>query len=234
MSAIRRCDEHGFFDTETCPVCDVADEHVLSAKRRTRLSKFLSGALRHFPDDVGLEIDDRGWTEYEALVETVTNHYSWAEPGHVAAVIETDPKSRFERHTGRVRAAYGHSIDVELEATDMPVPDRLYHGTAPANWSAIFREGLQPMNRQAVHLSETPAEARDVGRRHASAPMVLEIGARGMAENGRQITKRGRGVYTTEAVPSEYVTEYSTKEDKTENGTRGHGTHTSEHLENRP
>ena len=234
MSAIRRCNEHGFFDTETCPICDVAGEPVLSADRRTRLSKFMSGALRHFPDDVGLEFDDRGWTEYEALVETVTNRYSWAEPDHVAAIIETDPKGRFERNSGRVRAAYGHSIDIDLEATDMPVPDRLYHGTAPVNRSAIFRQGLRPMNRQAVHLSETPAEAREVGRRHASEPMVLEIDVRGMATNGHRITKRGRGVYTTEAVSPEYVTEYDVNEDETENETRGCGTYTSEHLENRP
>ena len=234
MSAIRRYDNHGFFDTETCPVCDVAGEHVLSAERRTRISKFLSGALRHFPDDVGLTLDNRGWTEYDALVETVTNRYSWAKPDHVTAIIETDPKGRFERDSGRVRAAYGHSIDVDLGATDMPVPDRLYHGTAPANRSAIFREGLRPMNRQAVHLSKTPAEARDVGQRHASKPIILEIDARGMATNGRQITKRGRGVYTTEAVPQEYITEYDVNKDETENGTRGRGTHTSEHLENRP
>ena len=234
MSAIRRCDDHGFFDTETCPVCDVADEPLLSAERRTRLSKFMSGVLRHFPADVGLELGDRGWAEYDALVETVTNRYSWVKPDHVTAIIETDPKGRFERDSGRVRAAYGHSVDVDLEATDMPVPDRLYHGTAPANWSAIFREGLRPMNRQAVHLSETPAEARDVGQRHASEPIILEIDARGMATNGHRVTKRGRGVYTTKAVPPEYVTEYDVNENETGSGTQGRGIHTSEHLENRP
>jgi putative RNA 2'-phosphotransferase len=234
MSAIRRCEEHGFFAAETCPLCDVADEHILSSERQTRLSKFMSGALRHFPDDVGVKLDDRGWTEYDALVETVTNRYSWTEPDHIAAVIETDPKGRFERDSGRVRAAYGHSIDVALEATDTPVPDRLYHGTTPANQTAISREGLRPKNRQAVHLSETPTEAREVGRRHASEPIVLEIDTRRMVENGRRIMKRGRGVYTTEAVPPEYITEHGANEDETENGTRCRGTNASEHLENRP
>ncbi len=31
---------------------------------------------------------------------------------------------------GRVRAAYGHSVDVTLDGTDDPVPATLYHGTA--------------------------------------------------------------------------------------------------------
>lgn len=232
MSTIRRCDEHGFFDTETCPICDATGERILSSDRRTRLSKFMSGVLRHFPDDVGLELTERGWTEYDALCEAVTNRYPWAEPEHIASVIATDPKGRFERDSGRVRAAYGHSITVNLEATDMPVPERLYHGTAPANRNAIFREGLRPMNRQAVHLSETPAEARDVGRRHASEPMVLTIDARGMAENGHRITKRGRGVYTTEAVPPEYVAEYDANEHEIENGNRDRCTNTDEYRVN--
>jgi putative RNA 2'-phosphotransferase len=231
MSAIHRCEEHGFFDAEMCPVCNGAGERILSSDRRTRLSKFMSGALRHFPDDVGLELTERGWAEYDTLRETVTNRYPWAEPEHVMAVVETDPKGRFERDNSRVRAAYGHSIDVALEATDAPVPDRLYHGTAPENREAIFREGLRPMARQAVHLSATPAAARAVGRRHAAEPLVLEIDARGMAENGRRITKRGRGVYTTDAVPPEYVTEHDA--DEHENRNRGRSTNGGQ-PENRP
>jgi putative RNA 2'-phosphotransferase len=234
MSAIRRCDEHGVFDIETCPVCDTEGERVLSPDYRTRLSKFMSGALRHFPADVGLELDDYGWTEYDALVETVTNRYPWADPAHVAAVIETDPKGRFERDNSHVRAAYGHSIDVDLEATDTPVPDRLYHGTAPESQTAIFHEGLRPMARQAVHLSKTPGEACDVGHRHACEPIILEIDARGMIEDGRRITKRGRGVYTTETVPPEYITEYDANGNENETGTQNRRTNAYEYPESRP
>lgn len=94
---IRVCAEHGYFRGKACPVCDTAGQHVLDPARATSLSKFASGALRHFPTDVGLSLDDRGWVEYEALVGSVLEQYDWAEPEHVEAVIGTDPQGRFDR-----------------------------------------------------------------------------------------------------------------------------------------
>ena len=85
----------------------------------------------------------------------------------------------------------------------------LYHGTAPSNRTAIFREGLKPMNRQAVHLSKTPLEAQNVGQWHAPEPLIQRIDSHDMVEDGHQITKRGQGIYTTDEVPPEYIAEAS-------------------------
>jgi putative RNA 2'-phosphotransferase len=69
---LRACESHGYFEGETCPECSAEGRHVLDGSRRTRLSKFVSGALRHFPDDAGIPVDERGWTEYvRALAEVV-------------------------------------------------------------------------------------------------------------------------------------------------------------------
>lgn len=205
MSEIRRCPDHGPFDGEACPVCGEAGDRVLDTDRRKRLSKFMSGALRHFPGDAGLSLDKRGWTSYDDLVAAVVGKYDWAESGHVAGVIATDPKGRFERSEGRVRAVYGHSVDVSLEPTGSPVPGELYHGTDPENAPAIREEGLKPMGRQQVHLSETIEEALEVGRRHASDPAVFVVDAAGMEEGDHTIGRRGKGIYTTDRVPPEYL-----------------------------
>ncbi|WP_224332650.1 RNA 2'-phosphotransferase [Haloprofundus halobius] len=202
---IRVCDDHGYFAEEDCPVCGNEGKPVLNEKRRRQLSKFISGALRHFPNDVGLSIDSQGWTSYDSLIDTVTGKYAWAESGHVEAVVATDEKGRFERRNDRIRAAYGHSIDVDLEATESTVPDRLYHGTDPEVLDSIFEEGLRPMSRQYVHLSETVEEARAVGQRHADNPVVLAVDANAMKRDGYQIDRRGEGTYTVERVPSKYV-----------------------------
>lgn len=202
---VRSCPDHGYFAREECPVCGATGQAVLGGERRTRLSKFASGALRHFPDDAGLSLDERGWADYDAFVASVTDRYGWAEPEHVEATIATDPKGRFERLEGRVRAAYGHSVDVDLDAPETPVPDRLYHGTSPESAEVIREEGLRPMSRQQVHLSETVEEAREVGRRHAADPVVFEVDAAGMAADGRRIVRRGEGIYTTGRVPPEYL-----------------------------
>ncbi|WP_435177457.1 RNA 2'-phosphotransferase [Halorussus sp. AFM4] len=214
---IYRCPDHGFVapdegEVPECPECGADVERVLSGGRRRRLSKFVSGALRHFPADAGIELDDRGWTDYDDLADAVARKYDWAGREQLDAVVATDPKGRFERETGRdgggrVRAAYGHSVDVDLDDTGDggEVPDRLFHGTDPDNLDAILAEGLQSMNRQEVHLSATPAEAREVGRRHAADPVVLEVDAAGMIADGRRVSKRGEETYTADEVPPAYL-----------------------------
>ena len=205
MSGVRDCETDGFFAGDECPVCGERGRQVLSDRRRTRLSKFLSGALRHFPSDAGLSLDEAGWTPYGDLLDAATGKYDWADEESVAVVVATDPKGRFERDGDRVRAAYGHSADVSLEPTDAPVPDVLYHGTAPENVESILGEGLRPMGRQKVHLSASPASAREVGERHAADPTILRVDAAAMLSDGRRVTKRGRDTYTTDRVPPEYL-----------------------------
>ncbi|MFC6905356.1 RNA 2'-phosphotransferase [Halalkalicoccus tibetensis] len=205
MGAIRRCPDHGPFAGEACPACGEGGDPLLEGGHRKRLSKFMSGALRHFPKDAGLSLDERGWTGYDDLVRTVVGKYDWAEPEHVEAVIVTDPKGRFERADGRVRAAYGHSVEVDLGEAETPVPDELYHGTAPENVTSIREEGLKPMGRQHVHLSGTVEEALEVGRRHSPDPTVLVVDAAGMEGDGHRIVRRATGIYTTDRVPPEYL-----------------------------
>ncbi|RLN01741.1 RNA 2'-phosphotransferase [Haloarcula sp. Atlit-7R] len=214
--AVRRCPEDGFFEGDTCPVCDRGGSHVLDGGRRRQLSKFVSGALRHFPEDAGIEVDEAGWTDVASLRETVKRRYDWADGEALAGVLATDPKGRFERTGtsdessaaaagGRVRAAYGHSVGVTLDATDDPVPATLYHGTAPQNADSIREAGLKPMGRQRVHLSESAATAREVGRRHAADPVVFVVDAAAMQADDRRIVKRGTETYTTARVPPQYL-----------------------------
>lgn len=212
---ITRCSDHGYVDGTACPDCASAGERVLAGERRRRLSKFCSGALRHFPDDAGLELDEAGWTPVDALAAAVEDKYDWAGRTELEAIVATDPKGRFERRErhgdARIRAAYGHSVDVDLDGSASsdrdgdPIPDTLYHGTAPRNLDSIRAAGLRPMNRQRVHLSGTLAAARDVGARHADDPVVLDVDAAAMLADDHRIVRRGRAVYTTEAVPSTYL-----------------------------
>ncbi len=208
---VRTCERHGFFDGEGCPRCGAAGERVLDGGRRRQLSKFVSGALRHFPGDAGLELDEAGWTPLPALVTAVEAKYGWSDREIVEGVLATDPKGRFERDPGtgggpdRVWAAYGHSVGVALDGGDGAIPGTLYHGTAPRNVDAISEEGLRPMNRQLVHLSESVETAREVGSRHADEPVVLEVDAAGMERDGHDIAKRGDATYTTERVPPRYL-----------------------------
>lgn len=205
MTAIRSCPDHACFAGDRCPDCGALGTLVLSSSTRTRVSRFMSGALRHFPEDVGLSLDSAGWTPMAALVYRVTARYDGVDERAVAAVVRLDPKGRFERDGDRIRAAYGHSVPVELDAAETPVPDVLYHGTSPANREAILAEGLRPMGRQQVHLSGSAATAREVGRRHAADPVVFAVDAAGMRRVDHAITKRGADVYATDRVPPAFL-----------------------------
>ena len=205
MNDIRYCDDHGYFAVESCCVCHQRGERVLTENQRRQLSGFMSGALRHFPSDVGLDIGSEGWTGFDDLVAIVERKYQWAGHNAVEGVVATDSKGRFERKDNQIRAVYGHSIDVHIETDDEPVPDTLYHGTAPRNLDAIREEGLRPMSRQQVHLSETIKEAETVGQRYTSDPVVLAIDAAGIANDDYRIEKRGKTTYTTDNVPPQYL-----------------------------
>lgn len=205
MAAIRYCGDHGHFDADGCPTCNVSGELVLSSQHRKQLSKFLSGLLRHFPADYDLSVDDRGWADLASVKQLVTDRYAWADSRSVEAVITLDPKGRFEVDAGQLRVAYGHSIDITLETTREEIPDVLYHGTSPSALEEIREAGLQPMDRQLVHLSGTVHDARAVGIRHAADPVILIIDAASMLTDGYEIEKRGTSVYTTEHVAPTYL-----------------------------
>jgi len=207
MSNISQCDIHGYFDGEHCPECEDNWNHILSGSQRKKVSKFISGALRHFPDDVGLELDESGWVEFKILVEVAQRKYDDVDREAIRAIVQTDPKGRFEIDGNLIRAAYGHSVEVDLESGGTPVPDILYHGTAPENVEPIQQDGLQPMTRQQVHLTDSIKEAEGVGKRHSREPTILHVDAEQMINDGKTITKRGKSVYTVESVPPTYISQ---------------------------
>lgn len=196
------CPDHHYQTDQPCPQCGERLERLLTGSQRRQLSKFMSGALRHFPADAGLSLDEHGWVGAEELIGTVADRYEWAGRRAVHAVVAVDPKGRFEHRDGRIRATYGHSVDVRIDRdSDAPIPGTLYHGTAPENLESIEAEGLLPMGRQAVHLTDSESEARAVGQRHSDAPVVLRIDTAQLRAANVDISKAGAFIYTVDHVP---------------------------------
>lgn len=207
MSSIQKCRNNNYFSSSKCPNCGNKGEKIINEKNRIKLSKFMGGALRHFPKDSGISINKKGWVNIEDMFSSIKQKYKWATKEKMKAVISTDPKDRFEILDNKIRASYGHSIEISLEKTTDKVPNTLYHGTKPSNINPIMKTGLLPMERQEVHLSKTIKEARKVGYRHSENPTILKIDSKKMTEKGLRITKRGKGVYTTDKVPPNYISQ---------------------------
>jgi len=168
------------------------------------LSKNLSYLLRHHPEDGDLKIDKRGFADLEAVIDSLKNtKHSWASREEIEELIEKSDKKRFEIVGGKIRALYGHSIDVEIKKKEEP-PDELYHGTSPDSLDSIFDEGLKPMGRQYVHLSISVEEAEEVGKRHHPDPVILEIDSLRAWEDGIDFYKRG-DLFLSEDISPEYI-----------------------------
>ncbi|PSQ86915.1 MAG: RNA--NAD 2'-phosphotransferase [Bacteroidetes bacterium QH_2_63_10] len=174
--------------------------------RLVETSKFLSYVLRHNPDALGLELDPGGWADVDVLLKRARADGRSIDRDLLAQMIDHGEKERFtfSEDGTKIRANYGHSIDVNLDLTPTPPPQHLYHGTARQTLSAIQHEGLRPQSRQYVHLSSTREEAIRVGRRHGT-PVVLTVDAQGLDEAGHALYRSTDAVWLTHRVPPQFL-----------------------------
>ncbi len=201
MKPLGICDNCGEFEGS----CKCGKGRILlDGRKRELVSKFLSGLLRHFPHSFGIEVDEEGWADLDRVAEVVKSRHGVGRR-EIELIVKFDPKGRFEIKNGKIRAKYGHSINVKVDWSESSeIPPVLYHGTHPANVQSILKQGLLPMKRREVHLSETIEDAIEVGRRHHPKPAVLAVDARGLIKSGFKIRKKGK-VYTTDYVPPKFI-----------------------------
>src|SRR5450830_1370451 len=139
-------------------------------------SKLLSRWLRHRPDAIGLELDKRGWVDVaELLLKSVDAGVVLTQDELMQIVVEND-KQRFSLSEDqmRIRAAQGHSVNVDLKLPVKTPPPVLFHGTVQKFIASIRRQGLLPGTRRDVHLSATKQTASEVGTRRGP-PVVLIV-----------------------------------------------------------
>jgi putative RNA 2'-phosphotransferase len=172
----------------------------------TRLSKMLSLVLRHEPGAIGLVLDASGWADTGELIEKMTGHGYSLTGELLQQVVATSDKKRFSFNEDgtRIRAAQGHSIDVDLQLQAVAPPSYLYHGTGRRAIASILAGGLQKRKRHHVHLSADLATAVKVGRRHG-APKVFVVKAGEMHSDGYSFYLSENGVWLVDEVPPRYL-----------------------------
>ncbi len=172
------------------------------------VSRTVSHALRHEPWLYELELNDEGWTSIEALLSALRkDRPEWSEldVDHLAEMIATSAKRRYEIQGDRIRAFYGHSLEGKLKKIPATPPEVLFHGTNPAVLPQIETSGLLPMARQYVHLSVDEDTAREVGRRKCRKPIILRICTRDAAAAGVHFYEGNDKVWLADAVPAEFI-----------------------------
>lgn len=172
-----------------------------------RIGKVMAGILRHFPEKFNLQIDEHGWIELYKFVYAVRvkTNYRWLKEYHIKAIVETDEKGRYQIKDEKIRATYGHTLNVDLDLPIENIPDKLYYPATLEEVDIILETGLKPVDRKKVHLSLTHKDAKVAGLYRVDNPIILEIDAKNAIENGIVIKQAAKTVFLTDEIPKEYL-----------------------------
>ncbi|WP_128102958.1 RNA 2'-phosphotransferase [Paenibacillus sp. DCT19] len=172
-----------------------------------KLSKELSYALRHAPWEYELELDEEGWVEISQLLVALHESPQWKHvtEAHLEKMIAVSEKKRHEIQAGRIRALYGHSTPHKIAKLPATPPKTLYHGTPLRAVDSIMEQGLQPRQRQYVHLSADMETATQVGRRRDDQPIILTIDAAKAAQDGIRFYHGNENIWLADYIPVQYI-----------------------------
>jgi len=129
--------------------------------------------LRHRPDEFGVEVDAQGYADLDAVVKALQDRDADLSLKDVESVVFDSEKKRFEIIDGRIRARYGHSIEVDLGTDPVEPPEFLYKGVDRKDANTVLREGLEAGDRQYVHLSFEAEVAGQLGGGRRRVPSVV-------------------------------------------------------------
>lgn len=167
----------------------------------------LSYALRHKPEILGITVDQKGWAFTEDVFNALNQKGFSISKQDFLGLIQTDSRKRysFNRDMSKLRANFGHTLNVKLELAEMMPPTILYHGTTPANIELIMKSGgISKMQREFVYLSWDEETALRVGQRHGT-PQIISIFARAMYDEGCTFYLAPNDVWLTDNIPIQYI-----------------------------
>ncbi|WP_406660284.1 RNA 2'-phosphotransferase [Methanolobus sp. ZRKC3] len=203
---IRKCKEHGYFRGEVCPECSDEGRYVLDDDREERLGRFVSGALRHFPEDVGLEMDAQGWVDLDFLYDAMKKRYRWGTMERLLSLVKSDKKERYEIDDSFIRARYGHSVEVDL-ISDYPENELsfLYYGVSQEEADMILDNGITPVRQCYVHLSTSLEKAKQAALVHTDNPVIFEVDAQAAQQEGVDIVTVNRDIALARGIPPIHI-----------------------------
>ena len=172
-----------------------------------KISKFLSLVLRHHPETIYLYMDKNGWVYIDELIQNAVRYKNIVlSYDLIKYIVDTNDKKRYiiSDDGKKIRANQGHSIDVDLKLENKIPPDILYHGTASRFYDSIMKNGLKPMNRQYIHLSQDKETALIVGKRHGE-PIILNIKSKLMHDEGYKYYLSDNNIWLVNSIPVKYI-----------------------------
>ena len=205
---LRECFDHNYFRGETCPFCGKEGKFLMNERELSWFGRTLTGILRHFPEKFGLFMDENGWVDVNEIIENVKKRNPrsrWLRPEHVIAIVKTDEKGRYQIKMGKVRATYGHSLELTLDLPTEDIPEALFYPSSPEEAEILLEIGIRHSDRAMVHLSDTKISAKEAGSHRVKDPVILTVDAATAIKDGIVISKAGNHVYVSDHIPADFI-----------------------------
>ncbi len=205
---LRECTEHGYFRGYQCPSCDEKGKFLMNTQELESLGRMMAGVLRHFPEKFNLEMDSNGWVDLMSFITAIKRRrpeYHWLRHHHIQAMVKSDPKGRYQLENDKLRATYGHSLDIELDLPTTKIPNKLYYPATEEEVELLLETGLKPSDRKMVHLSKTYDDAKTAGKHRVDNPIILEIDAKSAMKKGAVIKRAGTTVFITRDIEPNFI-----------------------------
>lgn len=182
---------------------------------RQQLTRMLSHALRHNPDEHFLDMDGEGWVVIDDVLLAVRcRKPSWRgfSRDDLVEVATTAFGNRFEIDGDRIRALYGHTVPFVETGIEQIPPTVLFHGTSKQAYESIQEHGLKPMVRRFVHMTTDYVYAIEVGESKQTGDSIcLEIAAQAVYRMGQRFWQANNHVWLTAAVSAEFITPFKSR-----------------------
>lgn len=169
-----------------------------------RITRSLAKMLRHAPEEFDVELDRFGFADCREVVQVLNECIGQPiDENDLAEAIEAGDRPRYSIENGRIRALYGHSIEVDPGEPEKP-QELLYVGLGSRDAERAERYGLRAGRRSFLHLAKDFEEARETGRRQARTYVVVTVYALDAWEQGVNFYDRG-ALYLSEPIPTEFL-----------------------------
>ncbi|HJP03001.1 MAG TPA: RNA 2'-phosphotransferase [Planctomycetota bacterium] len=167
-----------------------------------RITRSLAYMLRHRPDEFDLELDRHGYGDLSEVVQALNERIGEPiEEEDVVEAIAAGQRVRYEVVDERVRALYGHSIDVDPGEPCKP-PERLYIGVSERDGERASRSGLAGGRRNFLHLALTEEDAVETGRRAGRNYVTITVHAIDAWEQDVNFYDR-RSLFLSDPIPTD-------------------------------
>ncbi|MDZ4773898.1 MAG: RNA 2'-phosphotransferase, partial [Planctomycetota bacterium] len=169
-----------------------------------RITRSLAYMLRHQPEEFDLTVDEFGYAEVDDVVRALNERLGEpVDEMDVRDAVLGGDRQRYEIEGTKIRALYGHSIEVQPGQPSEP-PAELFVGVSSGDADRARRHGLRAGRRRFLHLALSPEDAIESGRRAAHDYVVITVRAGDAWEAGINFYDR-RSLFLSDPIPTEFL-----------------------------